>query len=320
MNKIEFSLMHKCGIYLFTNLISGKRYIGSSGNLYNRLHEHLHNLNNNKSHNKYFQNSWNKYGEDNFIYGILEFCNEENQFEREQFYIDFMHPEYNLTQNVIANTGHTVNQETKNKISSTLKRKYELGEINAKVAKQNSRITYIYNIRTWKLEMVCDYLTQAIRILNGNPTSSGTYERIYYNRYIVSYEKFENVGDLQNYYYKNYFKGKYKHGSYIVTEENGAIKYHKNLEECARNTFSSASTLRKHTKASKDNPYLIKNKIKFYLVNEYIPLEMIAVPIEESSELLSGKIGESPLVKDNAEVNIESKDSISPYSIESEPR
>lgn len=57
MNKIEFILNDKCGIYIFTNLVNGKRYVGSSKNLYNRLHEHLHNLNCGKAHNKYFQAS-----------------------------------------------------------------------------------------------------------------------------------------------------------------------------------------------------------------------------------------------------------------------
>ena len=57
MNKIEFELKNKCGIYIITNIVNGKRYIGSSKDLYNRLHEHLHNLKNNKGHNNYFQNS-----------------------------------------------------------------------------------------------------------------------------------------------------------------------------------------------------------------------------------------------------------------------
>ena len=55
MQKIDENLRFKCGIYIFINLENGKRYVGSSNNLYNRLHEHYHNLKNNKSHNKHFQ-------------------------------------------------------------------------------------------------------------------------------------------------------------------------------------------------------------------------------------------------------------------------
>ena len=81
MQKIDEKLRFKSGIYEFFNLTNGKRYIGSSKDIYNRLHEHYHNLQNNKAHNKHFQAAWNKYGEESFIYNILEFCNEEVRFE-----------------------------------------------------------------------------------------------------------------------------------------------------------------------------------------------------------------------------------------------
>ena len=87
------------------NLKNGKRYIGSSKNLYNRLHTHLSLLENDKSHNKYLQSSWNKYGKDNFILQVLEYCTIEDQFIREQYYLDTLQPEYNLTLNVEARSG-----------------------------------------------------------------------------------------------------------------------------------------------------------------------------------------------------------------------
>ena len=40
--------------------------------------------------------------------------------------------------------------------------------------------------------------------------------------------------------------------------------------------------------------------------------------VEEFTELLSGNIGETP-IEDNPEINLESKDSKSSYSIDSEP-
>ena len=64
--------MKKCGIYIITNLQNGKRYIGSSKNLYERLYKHFYDLENNKHSNTYLQNSWDKYGGESFIYGILE--------------------------------------------------------------------------------------------------------------------------------------------------------------------------------------------------------------------------------------------------------
>lgn len=57
---------------------------------------------------------------------------------------------------------------------------------------------------------------------------------------------------------------------------------------------------------------------KFYYSNEYIPVNVEAVPIEKSSELLSGNIGESPTVEGNTEINSEIKESESLYSVEDE--
>lgn len=62
------------GIYTITNLINGKMYIGKAYNIYKRWAMHLSLLRRNKSPNKYLQESWNKYGEINFAFEILEDC------------------------------------------------------------------------------------------------------------------------------------------------------------------------------------------------------------------------------------------------------
>ena len=67
MNKIENELRGKSGIYLIVNLVNGKRYIGSSVDIYNRLHDHLSNLKHNRAHNAHLQAAWNKYGDKAFI-------------------------------------------------------------------------------------------------------------------------------------------------------------------------------------------------------------------------------------------------------------
>lgn len=51
MNKISYLTRHKCGIYCIINLVNGKKYVGSSVDIYGRLHEHLHNLRHNRAHN-----------------------------------------------------------------------------------------------------------------------------------------------------------------------------------------------------------------------------------------------------------------------------
>lgn len=302
MNKIETVLQNKSGIYMFINLNNGKRYIGSSKNIYNRIHEHIHNLNNNKAHNKHFQASWNKYGEELFMYTVLEYCNEKIRFEREQYYIDVIHPEYNLTSHVTANTEYSPTQEVRDKISQTLKNKYNKGELKAYRQDHNWIKSYIYNVRTYKLEAICDCRNDAFRLLNckkpGKPE-----EVLYKNRYCITSNEFKTKSDLQNYINKNFLVANSKFGKYIIIETSkGEINYYRTLVDCALDNFTSKSTLSKHSNATKENPYIIKKTGNlFYYSNEFYELEKTAVPIEKSSELLQGNIGEDCDV--NTEIN-----------------
>ncbi len=61
----------------------------------NRKYHHLGLLRKNIHPNNHLQKSWNKYGEDNFIFYILEICNDDELDELEIHYIDF----YNTTNN-----------------------------------------------------------------------------------------------------------------------------------------------------------------------------------------------------------------------------
>lgn len=67
------------GIYIITNKISGKIYIGESLDIYRRWHdEHIPQLRKKRHYNKELQNDFNKYGEENFSFEILERYSEDN--------------------------------------------------------------------------------------------------------------------------------------------------------------------------------------------------------------------------------------------------
>lgn len=76
------------GVYKIVCKTSGRFYVGSSKNLNERWNTHLCNLRGNKHINRHLQSSFNKYGEDSFVFETLEECDVDNLFDREQFYID----------------------------------------------------------------------------------------------------------------------------------------------------------------------------------------------------------------------------------------
>lgn len=77
------------GIYQITNLRSGKIYIGQSLDVLARLRQHKYELRHNLHLNRYLQSAWNKYGESNFVFSVLEEVSEEKLTEREKYWVDF---------------------------------------------------------------------------------------------------------------------------------------------------------------------------------------------------------------------------------------
>lgn len=76
------------GIYKITNKVNNKSYIGSSNNIKRRWKQHINLLNKGEHHSIKLQRAWNKYGQDNFKFEILEECDVEKLLYLEQFYID----------------------------------------------------------------------------------------------------------------------------------------------------------------------------------------------------------------------------------------
>ncbi len=78
------------GIYIITNLIDSKYYIGSSKNIKRRLREHKNGLIKNKHENKILQYAVNKYGIENFTFEDLEYYEEEYIVSMEQYWMNLL--------------------------------------------------------------------------------------------------------------------------------------------------------------------------------------------------------------------------------------
>jgi group I intron endonuclease len=122
------------GIYEIKNTANGKNYIGSAINIYKRWGSHVDELRRKNHKNKHLQRAWDRYGEENFCFNIMETCDPDLLITREQYYIDTINPTYNMARIAgstlgkkhsddainkmrLAKLGKKVSEETKKKMS-----------------------------------------------------------------------------------------------------------------------------------------------------------------------------------------------------------
>ncbi len=118
--------LNHSGIYAIYSKIDGSLYIGSALNLRKRRTHHVHLLRNNKHYSIYLQNIYNKYGEENLSFQIIEIVSgfdnyslSNNLILREQFYISLLKPNFNTIMDIkVHNIGFKHKESTIEKLKS----------------------------------------------------------------------------------------------------------------------------------------------------------------------------------------------------------
>ena len=115
-------LYNRIGIYGIKNMVNNHIYIGKTGmNFGDRWDSHRALLRAKKHFNQYLQYSWNKYGEENFSFIIVEECATEELDDKERYYIQLyrdMGLAYNFADGGEGGSflGKHLSEETKRKI------------------------------------------------------------------------------------------------------------------------------------------------------------------------------------------------------------
>lgn len=139
----------KSGVYKITNLNNNKFYIGSSQNIKRRTQGHLNDLRANRHPNSHLQRSFNKHGEDRFIFETIINCPLDGLLVIEQYYIDFLQPHYNMSPTAGTTRGYKHREESKrkmtesrlvfyqnNKVSEETKQKQRLAGLGRKMSEE----------------------------------------------------------------------------------------------------------------------------------------------------------------------------------------
>ena len=114
---------YQASIYTLRHLPTNRCYVGhTTQKPFDRLYGHLKDLVGGTHLSTFMQNVWNKYGNGEFEFELLEFCLIENRLDREQFWIDTLNSVFNIAKVAGSTYGTKRTFEDRQKFSEIQKR------------------------------------------------------------------------------------------------------------------------------------------------------------------------------------------------------
>lgn len=195
------------GIYVITNKLNDKKYIGQSKNIFKRWYQHYYeSIKNQDNDNSVFHSAIRRYGIENFEFGILELCEITELDDREKFYISLYETNTRRFGYNIAEGGFSLDNIGENNSSSKLTEKdvYLIRDMYGnKVTKKEayakfsdiismSTFSDVWNGKTWK-HIHMDVYTEENKKYQKN-----NFDRISNHYRVVSDEDVLKIKNLYN--------------------------------------------------------------------------------------------------------------------------
>ena len=178
--------MRVSGIYSITNTVNGKKYYGSSVNVWQRKRQHEHTLRKGNHHNEHLQAAWNLYGRTCFRFELIEEAPPDKLVTAEQTYLNENTNGYNIGKDAdcpsrglkrtdeqklqqsirqrgkklsedtkqklsIAGKGRKVSEETKRKLSEANKGKCSSPKTKKRISK---KVKTLWKDKTYRQQMI----------------------------------------------------------------------------------------------------------------------------------------------------------------------
>lgn len=125
------------GVYLLWNIVTGKRYVGSTtGRIENRVNGHFKQLRKGVHRNRHLQAAYTKYGEAVFRWRVLKRCPASECVKTEQYYIDLYRSAdpkrgYNICPTAGSTLGIKLTAVQRDRCSVTAKQVHSRPEVKA---------------------------------------------------------------------------------------------------------------------------------------------------------------------------------------------